>query len=180
MNVRQRKRVLWLASIALAVGAGAALAWGFAVPVRVTPSEADVPGLAHPRDDSPDKNDHDPQRNPSRPPLEELKKLASMDLRQPLYDAPEPRKQQPEPDKPQPKQTPSRLSLRLVGTIQERGHSMAMFQAGDGSIKLCGEGQSVENSGDVVKVTRVDFRTVTIEIDGESRELALPRAEDER
>lgn len=178
MNVRQRKRLIWVLAAGLVACSTGLLAWGVAVPVRVVPTAPAVAVSALADSDTQTDSARARRSAPSRPSLDALQQLAGSNLREPLYDPPPPSAKPT--NKREPPEPAPRLTLRLVGTIQEAGHSMAMFQKSDGTIKLCAEGDHVKDGKNAVKVTRVAFRTVTVEHGGRSHELALPRAENGR
>ena len=64
--------------------------------------------------------------------LAELQQLCSLDLRKPLFEGPKALQAASAPPLPQ-----STMTVRLVGMVDEPGHSMAMFQKSDGAIVLC-------------------------------------------
>jgi hypothetical protein len=177
MNVRQRKRMLYLAAGLCGAGVAAVVTWGLITPVEVTAARPSFQ-LSSAGQSTQPSDRASARHTPARPSLEQLQRLASMKLRQPLYD-PEPTQAQKQAKQTQPShshQPDAQLTLRLVGTVQEPGHSMAMFQTQDGTIELCAQGHSVENGGDqaVVKVTRVEHRKVVVQYNGQSHELSLP------
>ncbi len=169
MNARLRRRIVNLATGLVALAALAVLVGGFALPVRVprpagastgdSPADATAPATR-------------PGRQEDRggaPSLADLKRLAAIDLRRPLFDEPtagEASEQAPAP--------PAPLPVSLIGIADEPGHSMAIFQTSKGGIKVCAEGQSVEADGVTVKVLEIDRGTVTVLHAGAPRELSLP------
>ena len=180
MNTRQRKRSIWLAAALLALGSAALIAWGLAAPVRLTPPKrANLPSIEPVAANQPDTPPN-PANNPpssNRPALAELTRLTAIDLRKPLYP-PETEKNKTKDDNTQPAPPPQNpLTLRLVGTIIEPGHSMAMLQnTRDQSIQLCPEGETIEHGNGKVTVTRVDPHKATVQYAGRSHVLETPRS----
>ena len=178
MTVRRRKGALWALALLFGAGALAAIAWGVTVPVSVS---APTPSFAPRGDDTRESsggsnaNTRDRQK---RPPLTQLRRLASTTLREPLQEETSLNEQLTRTDNNRSQKQKKPLSFRLVGTVQEAGHSMAMFQKGDGTIEICPKGQSIDNGGHRIKVTRVGRREVTIDYRGQARTLTLPRAEE--
>jgi hypothetical protein len=168
--------MLWLGAVLSGVGVIGVLTWGVLLPVRVpepshrggadaTPSKTAVPG----------NRDAQSSDGPQVA-LANLRKVAAMDLRQPLYEAKQAQKQQQKRQKTE-KRTPAPESLKieLIGTFLEPGHSMAMLRKQDGTIKICPEGQSIEHGQQQVTVTRVARRKATIRLGGKTHELVMPK-----
>lgn len=180
MNVRQRKRVLWSAAAALCLAGAAVIAWGVATTATVTPREQaiDAPAVAG-RDQPTDSPNAPagPANARERPSLEALNRLASLKLRQPLFEQASTDQRQTATEEENDDEPRRSLSLRLVGTIQEPGHSMALFRKSNGTFELCPQGQSIEDGSGQVTVTRVGRRTVTVQFAGRSRELTMPDEE---
>ena len=168
MNVGQRKQLLNGAAVATALAAAAVLAGGLGLPVRVDspqgqPGGAATRALAPPATSQPAGADDESRQ------LAELQQLCSLDLRKPLFEGP------PVPQAgPAPPPQQSTMTVRLVGLVDEPGHSMAMFQKNDGAIVWCAQGESVLDSGVPVMVTRIDPPKVTVLRAGVTLEMALP------
>jgi len=171
MNVRQRKQVIGVAAGVTGAAAVAVGALGVLRPVRVAAPEAAgdlVPATA--LDAAPDAGA--PGDGPT---LAELRAVTAVDLRRPLFD-PAPTATGGGGGGPNPAAGPAtpRMAARLVGTVHERGHSMAMFQAADGSIVFCRVGEGLDDPAGRLTVTRIEPTRVEIAFDGEQRELELP------
>ena len=101
--------------------------------------------------------------------LVQLQQLCGMGLRRPLFDPP------PEPALQGRNTRPGAgLSVRLIGTADEPGHSMAVFQKADGAIEVCGEGQSFELPGGVLTVVTIEPDKVAVQYAGRRHELVIP------
>lgn len=161
MNLRQQKRAIWLAAGALGLVALAVLAAGVAVPLELAPDEPDIPPAPE-NNPAADRGAEQARAERARGELAALQRVASLDLRRPLHDA---------PAAGGPSKVP--MTVRLIGTVKETGHSMAMFQKKDGTIELCAEGESIDDTGGAVTVKRIDQETVTVEYADETVELVL-------
>jgi hypothetical protein len=175
MNIRQRKRTIYLASGLIAAIGLAVAAWALATPVEIArPADAsgDAPGPAPGRTGAAGPSYRQPGEGDgiSR---DELARLCARDLRRPLF-APEPTVEQAE--KPEPRPQPRRpMSAQLVGTIVEPGRSMAVFRMSDGSFELCGTGESIEDPGGEVKVRNIEPYEVTVNYASQTRTLTIER-----
>jgi hypothetical protein len=169
MTVRQRKKALAFSAAILGVLALLVLVVGLSLPARIAAREAepgiDVPGAD---DAANDAQAEAAAAEASRQALAELQRLCRADLRRPLYDPPS--AAGPSPGGP----TTQALTLSLIGTVIEPGHSMAMFRKPAGGTVFCAVGESVDDAGGPVKVLGVDEDKVTVEFAGRTRELALP------
>ncbi len=165
MNVRQRKRAIGLAAAAVGLAAVAVLAAGVAVPLETGPDEPDVPSSEGAGGAARDPAAEQAKAERARAKLAELQRVSGLDVRRPLQDAPVAGGASKVP-----------MTVRLIGTVDEPGHSMAMFQKKDGTIALCAEGQSVDDAGGAVTVKRIDQQTVTVEYADETIELVLAPA----
>jgi hypothetical protein len=170
MTVHQHKKVIGLAAALVAVGGLAVLAAGLSLPlgVETNPPAMHIAGAgaAAAPAGAPTPNGAEG----STPALAELQRLCAMDLRRPLHDSARPLSRGRSGPKVAPKPT---MSVRLIGTVNEPGHSMAMFQKRDGSIALCAEGQSVDDAAAKVTVIRIEHQKVTVRHNGRSRELLV-------
>ncbi|MFO8014766.1 MAG: hypothetical protein R6X20_15840 [Phycisphaerae bacterium] len=174
MTVRQRKMLIWLLAGALAAPAVAVVVLGLAVPVRVETAQAPATEGAQDEKPSAKSATADAGDRPQRAALAELLRLCRANLRRPLYDADEPAEDAKTGKTAARRAARSPLTLRLIGTVNEPGHSMAMFQKKDGSIALCAQGESVDDAGGAVTVTQVEFEKVTVEYGNRSHELIIP------
>ena len=169
MNVRDRKRILGWAAAATALGGVVVLAAGLATPMPLAVGGGSARPIA---------STQPPASGPSERPkapgvagltLEELLSLCATDLRKPLFDAPAgPTAQGPA------KPAAAALGVRLLGTVDEPGHSMAILQAANGAIEVCGEGQKTDDANGGVTVIRIDHQKVTVMMGGQSHELVVP------
>jgi len=175
MNIRQQKKTLWAAAAVLAGCAVCVVALAVLTPVKVevasatnSPRGRDLP---HAGDDA---NAASANRPAASGPefLSQLQRLCAADLRRPLQDPP------PAPGSRGPRGRPGAGSVgavKLIGTADEPGHSMAVFLAPGGAIEVCGEGQSFKLSGGgEVTVVAVDPNKVAVQIDGRRHELVMP------
>ncbi len=99
--------------------------------------------------------------------LADLQRVCGVDLRRPLGEAP------PAAGAASGAPAASPMTLRLVGTVNEPGHSVAMFQKPDGAMELCGLGQSIDDAGGAVTVTRIEAQKVTVQYGSQVLELAV-------
>jgi hypothetical protein len=99
--------------------------------------------------------------------LAELQQLCEKDLRGPLFDPPQTRQARPA-------KRPS-MTMSVVGIVSEPGHSMAMLQKSDGTVVLCAEGETVEDAGGPVTVTKVEQQKVTVRYGGEVLDVDVQR-----
>jgi hypothetical protein len=169
MDVRDRKRVLGWATAATALSGVVVLAAGLLTPMQAVVDVAGArPSVAAATPAS------GPGERPKAPgvaglTLEELQSLCAMDVRKPLFDAP-PGSAAQGPAKP----TANALSVRLLGTVDEPGHSMAILQGANGEIEVCGEGQKTDDASGGVTVLRIDHQKVTVTQGAQSYELVVP------
>ena len=167
MSLRRRKRIIWLAAAVVASAGAATLVWGLALPVNIavdgSTSHAETPGAG-------DLLAGAARNAPVHPmvSLDELQRVCGLDLRRPLGEAP----MAASGVTGGPAKSP--MTLRLVGTVNEPGHSMAMFQKVDGSIELCALGQSIDDAGGTVTVTRIEEQKVVVQYGAQSLELVVP------
>jgi hypothetical protein len=166
MTVQQRKRAIGLVAGLVGLAGLAILAAAVAVPLETGAPEPapQAPAVGPP----PDDRGADQTPGASRPTLGELARVSAMDLRRPLHDPPATAAAAPKAASAVP------MTVRLVGTIVEPGHSMAVFRKADGSFELCAQGESVTDAGGAVTVTGVAPEKVTVEYAGQAQELAVP------
>jgi hypothetical protein len=164
MSGRQRRTMMWLGAALVMLAGVSVAAWGLAAPVRVQtrPEDAAAPGSKAALS-SAEASRQATGRDSARL-LAALQQLCAMNLRRPLYDPP--------PTPPPPRPEPS-MTVRLVGTINEPGHSLAMFQKPNGAIELCGLGESIDDEGLAVTVTRIEGGKVTVRYADELHELVV-------
>lgn len=67
------------------------------------------------------------------------------------------------------------MNLRLIGTVIETGHSMAIFQKPDGSVSVCAEGGRMDEGGTRVTVNKIVGTVVTVSCGGQTQTLAMPK-----
>lgn len=169
MNVRRRKSLVLLAAVLAASALVGVLAFGLGVPVNVkqppasdalrTPSITPAATQGVTAEDGPAVS------------LQRLRRIASLDLRRPLF-APE----KPEPDPAETSAAPRvvPLSLELLGTVDEPGHSYAIVSYPGSEWELRGVGESFDTPAGVVTIVEVTPRRVVVEHQGERRELTMP------
>ncbi len=170
MNARQKKKMILLAAAVIALGAAAILAWAVLAPVRVEPGKPNIgkfsSGAKNPVGGAVGEN-ADITDNLA---LNELQRLCSMNLRRPLYE------KKTEPEKPNVVKASSSnasISVELVGTATEPGHSVAFLKTKNGIIELCPAGGSIENDGDMITVTSVEHKKATVKYGGKTYELEV-------
>jgi hypothetical protein len=171
MNARNTRRLILLAAATVTLGAVIVLAVGLRLPVI----EADSVLAAG-------KDDQDATSTttsaPSDESLEEsqqadvaqLQQLCGLDLRRPLYDPPQVAMSQPAAGG-------GPMTARLIATADEPDHSIAVFQKSDGSVEMCGQGQSFEDAGGTVTVTRIESQKVIVQYAGGVQELVVPQGQ---
>lgn len=104
--------------------------------------------------------------------LATLQSMCAIDLRKPLQDGTASSQAEGAPSLPA--GTP--MSVRLIGAIYEKGHSMAMFQRPDGSIEVCAVGERIADGQGEVVVASIDSQKVIVQFAGQSHELFIPPA----
>ena len=167
MSIRQRNRLIYaLAAASAGVGVGV-LALVLLVPAELSSPASPVTSLPQPGVENREQIDPAPQA--ISPEL--LQAASAMDLRKPLFDPPPPLTPAQAGAASAP--TPTMASVRLVGTINEPGHSMAMFQKADGTIQVCATGDSIDDAGGKLTVTRIEGLKVTVQWGGQQRQLIL-------
>jgi hypothetical protein len=168
MNVRQRKRLVTWAAAVMAAGGIVALAAGVLTPVA-GPVKAASSRPAGGREQPASAPVAAEAAAPSGLTLDELQQLCSRDLRAPLFES-------AAATRPQESARPAlTLTVRVLGAIQEPGHSMAILQKSDGAIDTYGEGQKFTDAGVEVTVLKVGREKVVIVHGGQTDELAVPR-----
>jgi len=180
MNIRQRKKVIWLAAGLVGACAAGIIVAGLALPVDVVvkrSSDSPYRGavVAASPAQSNDANTPSPGGSASAGPefVAQLRQLCRLDLRKPLYDPP-PAASHNAAAAAQVVAN-SLLSVRLVGTADEPGHSMAVFQKPDGAIEVCAQGQGFELQGSELTVVTVQPHKVAVRYAGKRHELVIPR-----
>lgn len=171
MNGRQRNRMIRAAAMAIVLGGGAVLAWVIATPVRVETNEsspAERGGSVEPAIAAAAAQTVAPRRLT----LEELREVCGLDLRRPLSEVP------PATGDAAVAPPPVAITVRLVGTAQEHGHSVAMFQKQDGTLEVCAQGQSIEDGGVSIRVMLVEAARVMVNVAGVMCELSMPPVEE--
>lgn len=171
MTVRRKTNLIRLTTAVIALTSAVVIVGGFMVAVEIeAPASTQGAGATGVRPTVAEQVSSDV---PQVPGLDHLVRLCERDLRAPLFDAPTPvAVETVEPAAPAP--TSTGLSVKLLGTIIEPGHSMAMLQKSDGSVALIEAGQSIDDGGAKVVVAVVELRRVVIRIGNESHELVLP------
>lgn len=177
MTLRQRKTVIWLLAGVLAAAAAAIVVAGLVVPVRVETDDGSSAG-GKAKVSSAARVTGKGSSRPQRPALADLLGLCRTDFRRPLYDADE-LAENPKTGKAAAgkRAVRSPLTLQLIGTVNEPGHSMAVFRKRDGSIALCAQGESIDHAGGPVTVTQVEYEKVTVRYGSRSHELVIPPQE---
>ena len=162
MNRRQRKFLAWSAAALIALIGVVVLLAGLMIPVRVDLSDSRRPPSA-----SGTRASTGPNADPSHFDLVELLPLCDRDLRRPLNA-------DPAAGAGSPSGTP--LTLQLVGTANEPGHSMAILKKGDGTVVLGALGDTIDGAGGPSVITRIAPDRISVKYAGSVRELVLPPA----
>jgi hypothetical protein len=183
ITTRQRRQLLWSGAGLGAAAACALAAWGVTAPVSVAVPEMQTRTAQHTRVST------DPSTQPSQATdpslsLGRLQRIAATRLRQPLRARQPTEESQQATEKAAENRAETRdkpLSVRLIGTINEPGHSMAMLEwKDDGRVKLCSNGQQIERSGERFEVTAVAKRKAVVRYAGQKHVLTMPRPEEGR
>jgi len=164
MTVSQRKKLMNVATILVVLVGVAVVVAGVLAPIRV---EADAPddGLAL----SNGMNGSSDALADAGPSLAALRAVTSIDLRRPLFDAPQAE------EATQPQQTPkAQPPVQLIGTAHEANQPMAVFQRADGRTEAFGVGERFDEPGGTVTVKAIHPRRVTIEAGGRTYHLEMP------
>ena len=172
MNARNTRRLILSAAALVALGAVIVLAVGLRRPV------VDAGGASSVGND--DRDATAAASAPSEASLEEsrqadlaqLQQLCGLDLRRPLYDPPP-----ASASASQPMAGGTPMTARLIATADEPDHSIAVFQKSDGSLEMCGQGQSFQDAGGIVTVTRIDHQKVVVQYAGGAQELVVPQGQ---
>jgi hypothetical protein len=167
MTARQNRRMIYglasaLALLAVATGTGALLA-----PATVAVGESSLRLSEADHTTGPAAV----QATNDRPDLAALRQICQRPLRGPLFDE----QAKSDPTTPHAPQAATVMNLRLVGTILEAGHSMAMFSKPDGSIVLCAVGQTTAPEDASVFVEEVTSLGATVRHNGKRLQLTLPK-----
>ena len=104
----------------------------------------------------------------SIPPLSAFDSVARLDLRRPLVDSPPPAKVTAVASNP-----PPALSIKLVGTVVQPGHSRALLLLPDGKIEMKRVGE-ITASAQILEITK---STVTVSYLGSDVTLKLEKPE---
>lgn len=99
------------------------------------------------------------------PELKSLQKLASMDMRQRLFDPP-PRPNPVIPPKPPP-------SIRLMGTIVNATNPRAMIAAKGGRVEFKRVGDTVGDAGNTAVIREIHSDHIKIEHEGNIRDVTI-------
>jgi type II secretory pathway component PulC len=151
MNRRRIHLILCSSSVLFILASAATVAVGLLLPLSVS--------MPKPRDPSVKTSTTQPRQTP--PPLENLQRLASLNLRQPLFDPP--------PPAPQPPPTKTPLAIKLAGTILEAEHSLAILQLPDGKTELKAVGEQCGGA----TIVRIEQDCVTVSYDGQTVQLTI-------
>ncbi len=167
MTIRQKKIAFTFAAVLLAVACVGVLAGGVMLPVRVeAEAHGNLPEL--PTANGTDANDAPADPNRMARVFADLQRLTGLDLRRPLVEKKTPPKEAPK-DAPAP-----RLQLRLLGTAEEPGHSLAYFQKRDGTTVWLGKGDRLKTPVGEVVVTGITSETVRLTVNGQPMDLRAP------
>lgn len=161
MNPRQHKQLLWSAAWVVVLGGLTLVLAGGTLDVSV--HEEKPEGLRKLLATLATRPGAGGVPEKSRPDLAELMQVSGKELRRPLADP-----------AATAVQNNSALTLQLVGTVMEPGHSVAMLRKADGNVEICACGQSVDDVGGPVVVREIGTDFVRVEYAGALRELRIP------
>lgn len=173
MTVRRRKSLLLLAAAVCVAGVVAVVGFGLGVRAQVTPpppseSLRNAPIAPAASRDAAERGD-EPAVS-----LQRLRRVASLDLRRPLFEPDEP------PAQAAAREAASRapaLSIELLGTINEPGHSYAIVSYPGSPWELRGVGERFDTPAGSVTIVEITPRRVTCRHRGEQRRLEMPEPE---
>lgn len=160
--------MLGLTAAVASAAAVAVLVWGFTEPVGIAAQESDAGRYLRKATTAPADRADGPEARRTGLSITELQSLCGIDLHRPLYDAPKP--------KTVASATAARtvpLSIRLIGTAVEPGHSAVILQMKDGSIELCAEGRTIDCPGGAVAVTKIEHRKASVRFGGRTYVLEI-------
>lgn len=148
MNIRTTRHLLWAVAAAMAASALAVGAAGFLCNFDLHGSMSTPRGRVR----------SERAGAAALPPLAAFEPLWDLDLRRPLFD--------PAPVQPAPLATvaPPTLSVRLVGTVTEVGHSQALLMTPEGKLEIRGIG---EQSGGA-EILAIDEAGITVRFAGQT------------
>lgn len=169
MNIKQRKNAIVVAAVLAGLSAAIVLMLGLMMPVAIAPVQFNTPsGIA----DAPGGQSTSDHKGRGVPPPAELQRVCAIDLRRPLFDSAASAATQTAAAAPV--APASSVALRLIGTLIETDHSMAVFVKADGSIVVRGLGQKIDDPAGPATVAVIEYRKVSVQIRGESVDLILP------
>jgi hypothetical protein len=166
MNYRRKNRLLILATAALVVATGAIWAGGFLLNVQVRAGQVDTPQLAS--GGKPGRVS-EPKGDAMAAVFEQLRTLGPRKLRGPLTDVKRPTKVADARVAPK-----VSLTVSLIGTAREPGHSMAAFRKQDGTLQWVAQGETFETASGEVTLQAVSDVGVTVSLAGTKIKLAIP------
>ena len=135
MNLRTKRRLLWICSVTLAAAGLASAAALVAAPVAGPDKGAAAVTPAAP-----------PPPAAKRPPLSAYEAISKRNVLQPLFDT------------PVAGQAALKPAVKLVGTIIEKDQSFAMLKAKDGQVKWAPVGEVVDGA----EVLQIAADSVTV------------------
>lgn len=145
MNRRKIIPLLWTAAALLGGAAVSAVVLGVMLPLDG--ADAVIPTPRPTRSIEPDL-----------PPLQAFASVWRMDLQRPLQDV---------------AATAAPLGIKLVGTVDEPGRSMAMIGLRSGSIELKAVGEAIDDPAGPIRIVKIEPSAVTIEHAGTTAVLKL-------
>ncbi len=105
----------------------------------------------------------------SRPTLSQLQQVAKLPLRQPLVSKANTNRSTQSRVRPD-----TNIRLRLIGTANEPGKPMAIFQTSTGKISVRGVGQAMKDAGIEYTVTNISARQATVKFGSRTQTLKMP------
>lgn len=156
MSIHRTKKLFWWTGHAVWAGVlGAIVLVLLAPPAEVLPPRAPA-GVARKTSVA----------TPMLPSPEELQRVWSRPLRQPLFDPP--------PAAPVVvKTTPPPLPAKLLGTIEESGQSKALFAMKGGSMEIRGVGEKLGEDASAAEIVSIEQERVVVKYHGQSITLTL-------
>ena len=175
MNVRQRKNLIAASAALVALAGAAVLAAGLVLPVTISPSDSHTLARTAGGKAASTQAIASDTADSSQQWREDLLRLCQVDLRRDLFEVPTVAAPAIDPaTTPSTAAQASSLSIRLIGTIIEPGHSMALFQKATGIVELASQGDTFDDGGVAVTVVTVEPLKVTVRRAGVSIELVIP------
>lgn len=175
MNERQRKRWLSMTALTLASVSVVVLLAGLIVPVKLSADEAEAnSGALTVGGNAANTAMGSAPAATADLTLAQIMRVASLNLRPPLFESADESPAGPGgPGGPRPR---AAMALRLIGTVIEPNHSMAMFTVPSGKILVQGVGDVFEEAGAKYEVKAIEPDKATVQYGGVAHQLQMPKS----